>query len=111
MAVVSTFKRIKHSVEVPIFDEICAVTLTGTYATGGFTWNPFAIVAGPGSSPLVATGGVLTTDFYSPLGYIYTTTVAGSTATTKIFTAANTELANTTAVPDAALTVVIKKAR
>jgi hypothetical protein len=32
-------------------------------------------------------------------------------ATTKIFTTANTELANTTAVPDASLTVVLGKAR
>jgi hypothetical protein len=50
-------------------------------------------------------------DFYGLLGYSYVTTISGTTATTKIFTTANTELANTTAVPDATATVVILKGR
>jgi hypothetical protein len=110
MAITSVFTRIRHSVTVPTFEEICTAALSGTYVTGGFTWNPFNIFASPGSSPLPASA-LYTADFYSPKGYIYVTTVSGQTATTKIMSAPNTELANATAVPDASLTVVLGKGR
>jgi hypothetical protein len=112
MAVTATFTRFAHSLTVPIYEERVKATFTGTYATGGFTWNPLSITAGGGTSPLPASR-VDTVDFYSPLGYTYVTSVNAATgvATTKIFTTANTELANTTAVPDASLTVVLGKAR
>lgn len=82
------------------------LTLTGTYATGGFTAN-LNPAGTPGSSP--APGRVFTAlsaqDFYSPLGYTYRVVSGTPTAAViKIFTTANTELANGTAVPDASLT-------
>ena len=51
---------------------------------------------------------MLTADFYSPLGYIYRLIGVGNAAVVKILSAPATELANTTAVPDATLTMVIK---
>lgn len=110
MAVTATFKRVRHSVTVPTFDEIVTATLTGTYATGGFTWNPFTIVGNPGSSPLQAST-MYAAEWQSPKGYTYITSLSGTTATTKIYTAPETELANTTAVPDATVTVLLKKGR
>lgn len=110
MAVTSTFKRVRHNPTVPIFTEVCTATLSGTYATGGFTWNPFSIVSGVGSSALPASV-IYSVDFYTSTGYTYVTTVAGSVATTKIFASGATELANTTAVPDATLTVILTKGR
>lgn len=108
MAVTFAIKRTHATFDATLFWEFCTATLTGTYVTGGFTWNPFSIFAGQGSSPLPSTT-VMTVDYYSPLGYTYVTTISGNVATTKILTTANTELANTTAVPDASLTVVIAK--
>lgn len=111
MAVTSTFTRQRHGVTVPLFDEIVTAALTGTYATGGFTWNPFTIKGpAPGSSALPASA-MYAAEWQSPTGYIYTTSVSGTTATTKIFSAPGTELANTTAVPDASVTVILKKGR
>lgn len=108
MAVTSTFARTHATFDATTFIEFVTATLTGTYATGGFTWNPFTIVAGKGSSPLPSSN-FLYAYWVSPLGYTYVTSVAGNVATTKIFTTANTELANTTAVPDASLLVVLTK--
>lgn len=108
MAVTSTITRTHSTSDQSTFIEFCTAALAGTYVTGGFTFNPFAIFAGKGSSPLPSTS-VLTVDWYSPLGYIYRTTVAGSVATTKIFSAANTELTNATAIPDATITLTIVK--
>lgn len=110
MAVTATFTRVRHGVTVPVFDEIVTAALTGTYATGGFTWSPFAITGGKGSSPLLAST-LYSAQWQSPNGYIYVTSVSGATATTKIFSAPGTELADTTAVPDATVTVVLKKGR
>jgi hypothetical protein len=110
MAVTSTFKRVRHSVTVPTFDEIVTATLSGTYATGGFTWKPFAIVGNAGSSPLQASA-LYGANWISPKGYLYITSLSGTTATTKIFTAPETELADTTAVPDTSLTVILSKGR
>jgi hypothetical protein len=109
MAVTSTFTRVRNTVSVPIFEEVVTAALTGTYVTGGFTWNPFAIVGSPGSSPLPASA-VYTVDFYSPKGYIYQTTIVGNTATTKIYSAPNTEF-TPGAVPDASATVILLKGR
>jgi hypothetical protein len=108
MAVTVTINRNYHSADQSTYIEFCTAALAGTYATGGFTFNPFNIVAGKGSSPLPSSNFVAA-DWYSPLGYVYRTTVAGNVATTKIFTAPNTELANTTAVPDATVPVTIVK--
>lgn len=110
MAVTSTFTRIRHATTVPIFDEIVTASLAGTYVTGGFTWNPFAIKGGPGSSALPASA-VYQVSWVSPEGYIYVTSINGQTATTKILTAEGAELANGTAVPDASITVILKKGR
>lgn len=110
MAVTATFTRVRNGVTVPVFDEIVTATFTGTYVTGGFTWNPFTINAGSGTSPLPASA-VYGVWFESPLGYTYVTSVSGTTATTKILTTANTELANSTAVPDATCAVIITKGR
>lgn len=108
MAVTSVITRNFHSADQSTFTEFCTAALTGTYVTGGFTFNPFNVVGGKGSSPLPSTN-FITAEWYSPLGYIYNTTVSGNVATTKIFSAPNTELANTTAVPDATIQVVLRK--
>ena len=111
MAVTSAFTRVRNGVTVPIYDEVVTATFSGTYATGGFTWQPFAITGGPGSAPLPASA-VYGVWFESPTGYNYVTSVAANgTATTKILSTANTELANSTAVPDATCTVIITKGR
>src|ERR1700748_3679723 len=115
MAVTATFTRLRHTVSVPLFEEVVTAGLTGTYATGGFTWTPLTIKGAPGSSPLPASA-VYTADFYGSAGYNYNTTFSGTfpgtvTATTKIFTSGGTELTNGTAVPDAAPTVVLLKGR
>lgn len=112
MAVTSTFTRLTNSYEVPLFEEVCSCTLAGTYATGGFTWNPLTIAGSKGSSPLPASRAY-TADFYGANGYNYQTTfnAAGTVATTLIFTSGGAQLANTTAVPDTALTVLILKGR
>lgn len=107
MAVTATVTRNLSTTDQATFIEFCTASLTGVYVPGGFTFNPFAIFAGKGSSPLPSTS-VLTVDWYSPLGYIYRTTVAGSVATTKIFSAANTEL-TAIAVPDATISLTIVK--
>jgi len=115
MAVTATFTRVRHTVSVPIFEEVVTAALSGTYATGGFTWTPLTIVGVKGTSPTQATV-CYTADFYSGTGYNYNTTFSGTypgtvTATTKIFTSGGTELTNGTAVPDAAPTVVLLKGR
>jgi hypothetical protein len=108
MAVTSTFSRTHAAFDSTTFTEFVTATLSGTYATGGFTWNPFTIYGGKGSTPLASTQ-FLRAEWVSPLGYIYVTTVSGTTATTKIFSAANTEFTNSSAVPDASVAVVIRK--
>jgi hypothetical protein len=110
MAVTATILRSSHSDTTTTSQEFCTLSLSGTYATGGFTIKPFGVYGGPGSSPL-AGGKVLGADFYSPLGYIYRQTTTGTTMTIKIFSAANTELANGTAVPDASVPVVLTKSK
>ena len=114
MAIAATFTRTTTDFPVPIFQEVCSCTLSGTYATGGFTWTPLTIKAGPGTSPMPAKT-VYTADFYGQNGYNYITTFAYSgftcTATTTIWTSGGTLLANTTAVPDTTLTVVLLKGR
>lgn len=108
MAVTSTFTRSHSSFDSSTFNEFVTAAFTGTYVTGGFTWNPFTVFAGKGSSPLPSSNFISAT-FASPLGYQYVTTLSGNTATTKIFSAAGTELANTTAVPDASVPLTIIK--
>lgn len=107
MAVTSVFTRQQLTEDLSTTQEFCSVALTGTYAPGGFTTNPFAISGGLGSSP-VSGSSVLSAQYFSPLGYIYVSSVSGKVMTTKIFSAANTEL-GTVAVPDALLTCVITK--
>jgi hypothetical protein len=108
MAVTAVVTRNHHTLDATTFIEFCTAALTGTYVTGGFTFNPFLIYAGKGSSPIASTTFVAA-DWYSPLGYTYRTTVSGSVATTKIFTTANTEFTNGSAVPDASVTLTIVK--
>jgi hypothetical protein len=108
MAVIFGINRQHQSFDSTTFSEFCTATLSGTYVNpGGFTWNPFTVYAGKGSSPLPSST-LLTADFYSPTGHTYVTTVSGTTATTKIF-AGTTELANGTAVPNATVPVVLRK--
>lgn len=111
MAVNSTFVRVGHTDTVPSVLEFVNVAMTGTYATGGFTTNPFAIAsAGPGGGPLTGKT-VLGSDWTSPLGYIYASSVSGNVMTTKIFSAPGTELANGTAVPDALAFLTLVKSK
>jgi hypothetical protein len=109
MAVTAAFNRTYNTTDTGTYTEFVTATLSGTYATGGFTWNPFSIFGGQGSSPLASTV-LLDADFLSPLGYIYRTTVNTTTnvATTKIFSAANTEL-TAGATPEASVPVVLRK--
>jgi len=107
MAVTPVFKRTHASFDSSTFNEYCSVALTGTYVQGGFTWAPFTIVGGGGSSPLPSST-FLAALFASTLGYAYVTTIAGTVATTKIFGVPGTELA-AGALPEAALSVVVTK--
>ena len=107
MAVTFGITRNFQTADQATFTEYCTATLSSTYVTGGFTWNPFTIFAGKGSSPLPSTN-FLAADFYSPTGHIYVTSTSGTTATTKIFVGV-TELANGTAVPNATVSVTVVK--
>lgn len=108
MAIVPVITRNFQTADQATFTEYCTASLTGTYVNpGGFTFNPFTIYAGKGSSPLPSTN-FLGADWYSPTGHTYVTTVAGNLATTKIFSG-TTELANGAAVPNATLPVTIFK--
>lgn len=107
MAVTFGINRLHQSFDSTTFSEFCVATLSGTYATGGFTWNPFTIYGGKGSLSLPSTN-FLAADFYSPTGHTYATTISGNTATTKIFSG-TTELSNGAAVPNATLNVTVRK--
>jgi hypothetical protein len=108
MAVTAVVTRIHATFDATTFIEFCTTALTGTYVTGGFTFNPFNIFAGRGSAPLPSSS-ILATDWYSPSGYNYRSTVAANVMTVKIFSASGTELANATAVPDASVPVTFCK--
>jgi hypothetical protein len=108
MAVTAVVTRNHATSDQSTFIEYCTAALTGTYATNGFTFNPFTVVGGKGSSPLPSSS-VLVVDWYSPSGYNYRSSIAGNVVTTKIYSVAGTELANTTAVPDASVPVTIVK--
>lgn len=101
-----------HTETTGTSEEFCVATLSGTYVTGGFTYNPFSILGAPGSSPLPGSK-VIYTDFQTPSGYMYapTTNNAAKLTTVKIYSAANTELANGTAVPDASVLLRIVKTK
>ena len=115
MAVTISIVRNSHTETATNTIEYCTATMSGTYATGGFTFNPRSIVAGPGSSAMSGGRVILDIDWRSPSGYVYRTTSAVSgqvtTATTKIFSAPGTELANGTAVPDATVPVILVKSK
>lgn len=110
MAVTAVFKRTSHTETVSTTEEFGNLLLTGTYATGGFTLNPFTLAGGPGTSAL---GGktLLSARFTSPTGYIYTANTAGNVTTVKILSAPATEIANGTAVPDASVPFHIIKSK
>lgn len=108
MAVTFAPSRTFQSADQATISEYCTAAVTGTYVNpGGFTWNPFTVYAGKGSSP-IASSNVLTVDFYSATGHTYVTSVAGSVATTKVFSG-TTELANGAAVPNATVTFTMIK--
>ena len=109
MAVTATFTRTGISDTTATSQEFITVGLTGTYVTGGFTSNPFTIAGGLGSSP-VSGSRVLSAQWFSPLGYTYVSTVSGSTMTTKIYSAANTEL-SAGALPDASVPLILTKTK
>jgi hypothetical protein len=78
--------------------EVGTATLSGTYATGGFTFALGTLSGTAGTSPY---GGLpLFIQWFSPSGYIYVSVFNGQSMVTKIFSAPGTELANNTAVPD-----------
>lgn len=87
--------------------EVGAAALTGTYVTGGFTYPLTSLTGGSGTSPFG--GKPISIAWQSPKGYIYVSTFAGQLMTTKIFSAANTELANATAVPDASVPFILTR--
>ena len=114
MAVTVTVKRSKQQEALRGGStEFCTANLSGTYVTGGFTFNP-AIYSSLGSSPEPGSI-VLGVQWMSPTGYIYasTTTKTGfvNSTVTKIYSAPGTELANGTAVPDAVVPLIIYKTR
>lgn len=110
MAVAAVFTRTGSTEDVATTQEFGNAALTGTYATGGFTSNPFALSGGAGSSPFPGKT-VLSMQWFSPKGYVYVSTVAAGVMTTKIFSAANTELANASAVPDATVPFMMIKTK
>lgn len=110
MAVTAVVTRTSHSDLTSSEMEFVSMALTGTYVTGGFTFNPYSIVGGLGSSPLNGRS-IRFSQFQSPTGFIYVPSVAGSVMTVKIYSASGTELANGTAVPDAVVTGYILKSK
>lgn len=80
------------------------LTLSGTYATGGFTAN-LNPVAGPGTSqaPSRAFTAPMAQDFYSPNGYTYRVVSGTPNAAVVKILNGTAELANGTAVPDTTL--------
>lgn len=114
MAVTAVLTRTRRTDTVTTSIEYMTAALTGTYVTGGFASNLLAVAGGLGTSPLSGTL-VVDVDWRSPLGYIYRSSTAyvgrTATTTTKIFTAANTELANGAAVPEASVLVVVTKTK
>ena len=113
MAVGAVFTRNHKAVSTDTITDYASATLSGTYVQGGFQWQPLQIPGTAGSSP-DGSSTVIDVVFRSPLGYMYPTTLTTSglsvTATTKILTAANTELA-AGALPETALTVVVVKTK
>jgi hypothetical protein len=111
MAVVITGTRVHETFSSRETRAFVNYLLSGTYATGGFV-TPFSGVAGsPGTSPFISKNP-LKFDWNSPSGYSYFSTITFSaagipTVTTKIFSAPGVELANGTAVPDAAIQAAI----
>lgn len=107
MAVTATFTRTSHTDDTATITAFITAALSGTYATGGFAFNPGAVLDGPGSSAIG--GAVKSVQFISPLGYIYY--YNAGTGKIQIFSAPGTELANSTSVPDASVTVIVRKSK
>lgn len=107
MSVAATLARNNASFDSSTFQEFCTATLSGTYVQGGFTFNPFTVAGGKGSSPLPSSS-FLRAIWTSPLGYIYYTSVSGNVATTLIFSAPGTELA-AGALPETVIPVILIK--
>lgn len=112
MAVTITGTRTNESFGSREFRIFITYALTGTYVTGGFT-TPFNTVGGGPGTSSIQSKTPLRFDWYSPLGYIYRSSVATNastgipTVTTKIFSAANTEFTNGSAPPDASVQCVV----
>jgi hypothetical protein len=110
MAIVATGTRIHDTFSSRETRAFVKYALTGTYATGGFTTPFSSVTAGPGTSAFVSKNPIAF-QWFSPTGYLYVSTITFSggipTVTTKIFSAPGTELANTTAVPDASILAAI----
>lgn len=106
MAVTVSARRNHTSATGRILTNYDTLTLSGTYATGGFSLNPSKINGGVGTAPSPV-GSVVGFAFFSPTGFIYTLVGQGAAAVVKIFSAPGTELANGTAVPDTTLTARI----
>lgn len=106
MAVTVTSTRTHVGFSRGTFEAFGTLTLTGTYVTGGFAFNPLKVYGSLGSSPLPSSS-VLSATFFSPTGYIYVLSGSGGSAVVKIYSAPGTELANTTAVPDASVPFII----
>jgi hypothetical protein len=110
MAVTAVLKRSHVFKGTNGTEELGTATLSGTYATGGFTFNISSLTGGSGSSPYGGTP--IDMQFRSPLGYIYVSTFAqvGNvvTMTTKVFSAANTEL-TAGATPEASVPFILTR--
>jgi len=106
MAVTVSATRTHSSYSSSVILSYITLTLSGTYVTGGFAFNPLTVKAGPGSSPLPS-ATVIAFEALSQAAYDYYLVGAGSSAVIKIFTPAGAELANTTAVPEATLLALV----
>lgn len=106
MAVTVAATRAHSAFSSSIILAFDTLTLSGTYVTGGFAFNPLTVKAGPGSSALPCST-VIAFQALSQAGFDYYLFGTGSSAVVKIFTAAGAELANTTAVPEATVSVIV----
>lgn len=107
MAVTVASKRVHTNLSV--MAEYVTLTLSGTYVTGGFPFNPSLIYGAPGTSPAPA-NTVVGFLAYSLLGYTYVLVGTGASAKIKILNG-TAELAAASAVPEAAVTCKIEYIR
>lgn len=107
MAVTATALRTKSTTTLSTLRYFATMTLSGTYVSGGFLFNPLLVKGAPGSSP-DPSRTVLDFQSRSILGYNYVL-VGGATPTTAVVKIFNgiTELA-AGALPETVIPILVE---